>query len=83
MIIQYLYSDQNLFSNSSNCSQNDLSLVSWGWRICQLHLCREEKAYPPTSVLNMILNHVMVKPESRNLGECRIPLHCHYSRIYL
>ena len=57
------------------------SPVSWGCRICQLHLCRGIRLLP-MSVLDMTLKHLMVRLHSSSSGECRVPLHCHYSQVY-
>ena len=37
---------------------------------------------PPKSVLDMTLNCLIVRFQSSNLGECRLPFHYHYSQVY-
>ena len=39
----------------------------------QMHVCREVRPHPTTSVLNMTLNYLMVGLQSWSFGECRIP----------
>ena len=44
-----------------------------------------EEKDPPTatmSVLDMTLNHLIVKLQSWSFGECGVPLHCHYSQVH-
>ena len=56
--------------------------VSWGCRIHWLHLCRGVRP-PPTSVLDMTLNNLMVRFQQYwSFGECRVPLHCHSSQVH-
>ena len=65
------------FSFSSLCP------VGWGYRIHRLLLCRGGKTPPPTSVLDMTLNNLMVRfQQCWSLGECRVPLHCHCSQVH-
>ena len=37
---------------------------------------------PPTCVLDMTLNHLMLRFQSWNFEECGVPLHCHYSQVH-
>ena len=56
--------------------------VSWGCRIHWLPLCRGVWPPPPTSVLDMTLNNLMVRfQQCWNFGECGVPLHCHCSQV--
>ena len=56
--------------------------VSWGCRIHWLHFCRGVRP-PLTSVLDMILNNLMVRLQKRwSFGECGVPLHCHRSQVH-
>ena len=55
--------------------------VGWGSRIHRLLLCRGVRT-PPTSVLDMTLNNLMVRfQQCWSLGECGVPLHCHRSQV--
>ena len=36
---------------------------------------------PPTSILNMALNNLMVKPQTWRFGEYGVPLYCHRSQV--
>ena len=36
----------------------------------------------PISVLDMALNHLMLRIQSWSFGECGALLHCHYSQVY-
>ena len=57
--------------------------VGWGCGIYQLHLCRGVRQPPPTSVLNMTLNNLMVSFQlCWSFGECSVPLHCHRSQVH-
>ena len=59
---------------NSNCP------VGWGCRIHRLLLCRGVR--PPTSVLDMTLNCLMVRFQQYwSFVECGVPLHCHRSQI--
>ena len=40
------------------------------------------KTLPPTSILDMIVNNLMVKLLSWSSRECRVPLCCHYSQVH-
>ena len=56
--------------------------VSLGCRIHWLHLCRGVRP-PPTSVLDMTLNNLMVRfQQCWSFGECGVPLHCHHSQVH-
>ena len=62
--------------------KSHICLVSWGWRIHRLHLCRGVRP-PPMSVLDITLNNLMVRFQwSWGFGECRTPLHCHCTQVY-
>ena len=62
--------------------QSLLCPVSWGCRIHWLQLCRGVRP-PPTSVLDMTLNNLMVRfQQCWSFGECRVPLHCHRSQVH-
>ena len=37
---------------------------------------------PPTSVLDIKRNHLMVTHHFWIFGECGVPLHCHYSQVH-
>ena len=57
--------------------------VGWGCRIHRLLLCRGVRPPPPTSVLDMTLNNLMVRfQQCWSFGECRVPLHCHHSQVH-
>ena len=57
--------------------------VDWGCRIHQLLLCRGLRPPPPTSVLDMTLNNLMVRfKQCWSFGECGVPLHCHRSQVH-
>ena len=43
---------------------------------------REKIHYNSTSVLDMTLNHLMVKFQPWSIGECGVLLHYHYSQIH-
>ena len=61
--------------------QRTCSTVGWGWRIHRLHLCRRVRP-PTTSVLNTVLNNLIVKfQESWSFGERGVLLHCHHSQV--
>ena len=53
--------------------QNYISLVGWSWTIRRLHL-RGGIRHSITNVLNMILNHLMVRFQSLSFKECILPL---------
>ena len=36
----------------------------------------------PMSVLDLMLNHLMVRFSPETLGECGVPLHCHYTQVH-
>ena len=56
--------------------------VTWGCRIHWLPLCRGVRP-PPTSVLDMTLNNLMVRFQwCWGFGECRVALHCHRSLVH-
>ena len=38
--------------------------------------------FPPQWVLDMTLNHLMVRHPSWSFRECGVPLHCHYSQVH-
>ena len=40
------------------------------------------KDTPLTSVLNMTLNHLMVRFQTWGFGECGVPLQCPYSQVH-
>ena len=50
-------------------------------RIPPLHFCRGIRS-PPTSVLYITSNHLMVKQQSWSSGEYGVPLQCHYFQVY-
>ena len=57
--------------------------VGWGCRIHRLLLCRGVRPPPPTGVLDMTLNNLMVRfQKCWSFGECRVPLHCHRSQVH-
>ena len=63
-------------------SENTLCPVGWGCRIHRLLLCRGVRP-PPTSVLDMTLNNLMVRfQQCWSFGECGVPLHCHRSLVH-
>ena len=56
--------------------------VGWDCRIHRLLLCRGVTP-PPTSVLDMTLNNLMVRfQQCWSFGECGVPLHCHCSQVH-
>ena len=57
--------------------------VGWGCRIHWLLLCRGVRPPPPTRVLDMTLNNLMVRfQQCWSFGECGVPLHCHRSQVH-
>ena len=42
----------------------------------------EEQQSAPTSVLDMTLNHLIVRLQSWSFGECRVTFHCYYSQVH-
>ena len=68
-----------LFNNPSSLIV--VSPVGWGCRIHRLHLCRGVRL-PPTSVLDMTLNYLIMKLQSWNFGKCGVPVCCHYSQVH-
>ena len=74
---QIMNSHDNELINKFHCP------VGWGCRIHRLHLCRGVRPPPPTSVLDMTVNHLMVRfQQCRSFGECGVPLHCHRSQVH-
>ena len=58
------------------------SLVGWGCRIHQLHLCRGVW-FPTKSVLSITLNNLVVRlMYSWPFGECGLSLHCHLTKVH-
>ena len=56
--------------------------VGWGCRIHRLLLCKGVIP-PPTKVLDMTLNNLMVMFQWwSNFGECEVPLHYHHSQVH-
>ena len=56
--------------------------VGCGCRIHRLNFCRGVPL-PPTSVLDMTLNNLMVRFQwCWGFGECGTPLHCHGSQVH-
>ena len=56
--------------------------IGWGCRIHQLLLYRGVRP-PPTSVLIMTLNNLMVRfQQCWSFGECGVPLHYHRSQVH-
>ena len=49
---------------------------SWGCRMHWLHLCNGVRP-SQMNILNITLNHLIVRLQSRSFGECEIPIHCH------
>ena len=69
-------------ANKWICCLNTHGPVSWGYRIHWLHLCRGVRP-PPTSVLDMTLNNLMVRfQQCWSFGKCGVPLHCHCSQVH-
>ena len=60
------------------------SLVSWGSRIHRLHFCRGVRHLPPppTSVLDMTLNNLMVRLQSWRFEEWEVSLHWNCFQIH-
>ena len=58
-----------------------LSSADWGCRICRLHPCRKVRP-SPTRVLDMTLNHPMVRFQLWSFRECGVLLHCHYFQVH-
>ena len=60
-------------------SHKSFGPVGWDDRIYQLHLCKT----PPTSVLDMTLDNLMVRlQQCWCFGECRILPYCHCSQVH-
>ena len=57
-----------------------VSVVSWGHGICRLHLCRGVKP-PPTSVLDMALDHLMAQLHSLRFGRYSVPVRWYLSQV--
>ena len=56
--------------------------VGWSCRIHGMPLCRGVRL-PPTSVLDMTLNNLMVRfQQCWSFGECGVRLHCHCSQVH-
>ena len=56
--------------------------VGWGHTIHKLHLCRGGKT-PPTSVLDMTLDNLMVRFQwFWSFGKCGALRHCHRSQVH-
>ena len=56
--------------------------VGWGCRIHQLLLCRGVRP-PPTGVLDMTLNNLMVRfQQCWSFGECGVPLYCNCFQVH-
>ena len=70
-----IYTVHHLYKN--NCSP-----VNWVCRIRQLHLCQGANLPHPIIFLDMTLNQLMVWLQSRNSGEYRVLLCCHYSQVH-
>ena len=64
--------------------RSDSSPVDPSSKIRLLHLCKGVRSSPPTltSILDMALNNLMVRPQSSRLGESEVPLHSHYSQVH-
>ena len=56
--------------------------VVWDCRIHRLHLCRRIRPPPTTSVLDMILNNLIVRLQSWSFREYGVPFYCHYSQVH-
>ena len=57
--------------------------VDCGCRIHQLHLCREVRPLPPTSVLIMTLNNLMASfQRCLSFGEWEAPTYCHRFQVH-
>ena len=72
------------FDNTSCTSRNFTCPVGWGCKIHRLLRCRGVRPpTPPTSVLDMTLNNLMVRfQQCWSFGECGVPLHCHHSQVH-
>ena len=67
-----------------NCQNINIyrSLVGWGGRIHQLHLCRGVRP-PPKRCTDMPCKlHLIVRLWPWRVGECRVPLHCYCSLVH-
>ena len=58
------------------------SPVGWGFRLHRLHLCRVARTRPPTSVMIMPLNDLMVRLQLWRFGESRVTPHYHCSQVH-
>ena len=68
--------------NTTIYHQKMICPVGWGCRIHRLHFCRGVKPHPPTSVLDMTLNNLMVRFQwCWSFGECWGLLHYHFFQI--
>ena len=75
--------DNGVHTFSIRISPKMLCPVGWGCRIHRLLLGRWVRTLPPTIVLDMTLNNLMVRYQQYwSFGECRVPLHCHRSQVY-
>ena len=57
-------------------------LDGWGCRIYRLHLCSRVRHSSPTIVLEMTLNHLMVRLQYWRFGEWGVSHHYPYSQVY-
>ena len=71
----------NQWHNWQSLNQIITSPVGWGCRIYRLHLCRRVR-HPLTNVLDMTLNHLIVRLQLSRFGECGVLFHCHCSQVY-
>ena len=88
LTIMYIYSwwlsiISSLFFIPKCCLHKRLqfSPVGWGCLIHPLHLCREVRPLPPTSVLDMTLSILIVRLQPWRFGEYEVLLHCHCSQV--
>ena len=56
------------------------TLVGCSYRIYQLHFCQGTNIHP-TSVLDMTLNHLVLRLQPWSFREYGVPIHCHCSQV--
>ena len=81
---EWRVSGKSMLTAQHDCVCVDLCPVGWGCKIHQLLLCWGVRPPPPpTSVLDMTLNNLMVRfQQCWSFGECGVPLHCHRSQVH-
>ena len=73
----YIYREREGDLSKTNNLTSRLGL----WNMVTAPLKRD-KALSPTSVLDMKLNHLIVRLQSWKFEECAVSFHCHYSKVH-